>query len=104
MSNEYDGTVLVDERDGMDEEFDELRLSATGLRMMGKEGRQLLANIDMGDPRTDAVVRQTMVAIIERTDQMADNADETVNHFHPLYRRDKEAGLAGPPPAPEASS
>lgn len=101
MDHEDDEATEFAEQDQMDESFDQLRLHATKLRMQGEQGRQYGSEIDTGNPELNAVVRETLAGLIDSANQAANNIDETVDHFHPLYREDKRAGRTESPPASE---
>lgn len=86
----------TDGQDPMEESFDQLRLSATRLHMVHEEGRRHVGSIDTGNAETNALVQNMLSELFERTGQLADDTDRTVEHFHPLYQADKRAGRAGP--------
>ncbi|QGK68671.1 hypothetical protein GIY23_03060 [Allosaccharopolyspora coralli] len=92
--------VSYDGQDRMEHSFDELRLSATRLRMQAEDGAHHAAAINTGDPRTDALINDVLGQLTGATAALADQMDATTDTYAPLYqeyKRSRESDRADDP-------
>lgn len=87
-------------QDRMEQSFDELRLSATRLRMQAEDGAKHAAVAHTGDARTDALISDVLGQLAGATAALADQMDDTTETYAPLYeeyKRDQESGREDEP-------
>lgn len=89
-------------QDEVEAGFDSLRLDAPRLRMLTDQARHRNPDVVTGNQHSDAVLRQVLSQLTKATDDLADETDRAVEHFHPLYLTDKhtdrpDSGAPGTP-------